>query len=175
MQRDLVVIVALPSPDGGIVPPQLAPPDGITYHWANTTLMGEPDLGRLNGMLGDGWAFVPTEAHPEALTMTVGETIGAQAFCLLEKPSALVAEQRARERAPHMDLDIRVLGVLQRYTGKDHAATIGGQSLRLSITHRDKDGTVAKPLETLDEVRAELLKRFAEADVRLFMQRHFGV
>lgn len=91
----------------------------------------------------------------------------------MEKPTALVEEQRAVERAPHMDVDIRALSILERYTGDAQQVTVKGQSLRVSIRKRDKDGIVARPIETLDEVRAELAKHFDPADVRLFMKRHF--
>lgn len=49
--------------------------------------------------------------------MTMDEAIAAQAFCLMQRPTADVQEQRARERAPHMDMDFRMLTILGRYTG----------------------------------------------------------
>lgn len=167
------VIAALPSA-GCFDPPQLAAPDGTTYTWVNTTIMGDPDLARLQQRLATGWSFVTPDTHPDALAMTMGEAILSQGFCLMAKPTAQVEEQRAIERAPHMDLDIRALSILERYEGEAQHVSVKGQSLRVSIRKRTRDGSVAGPLKTLDEVRTELAKHFDAADVRLFMQRHFG-
>ena len=168
-----VVIAALPSA-GCFDPPQYPAPDGTTYTWVNTTIMGDPDLARLQQRLATGWSFVTPDTHPDALAMTMGEAILSQGFCLMAKPTAQVAEQRAIERAPHMDLDIRALSILERYEGEAQHVSVKGQSLRVSIRKRTRDGSVAGPLKTLDEVRTELAKHFDAADVRLFMQRHFG-
>ena len=169
-----MVIAALPGPDGCIDPPRLPAPSGMTYQWANTTLMGRPDLDRLSLLLDNGWAFVAPSVHPTVLAMTMGNAVNGQAFCLLHKSTAHVAEQRARERAPHMDLDTRAIDIMERYTGSAPLVSLGGAAMRVSVAKRHDDGEIARPLDTLDEVRAELLKRFAEADVRLFMRRHFG-
>lgn len=169
-----LVITGLPGPDGCFDPPKFPAPPGTTYQWVNTTLMGEPDLKRLYDRLYNGWSFVVPSAHPEALAMTMRHAVRSQGFCLMERPTALIEEQRAIERAPHMDLDIRALSILERYTGDASQVSVQGQSLRVSIRKRTKDGVVARPLNTLDEVRAELAVHFDPADVRLFMKRHFG-
>lgn len=173
------VIIALLNPDGGITPPDLAPPAGTNYHWANLTVMGTPDLEGMQKKLRDGWTFVPPSAHHGASAMPLDEAIECQAFCLMEKATILVQEQRARERAHHMDLDTRVLGIMKRYTGEAQRISIGGIDMIVDVTRRaERDGAeiVARPINTLDEVREELAKRgFPEADVRLFMKRRFGV
>ena len=175
LDLETMVIAALPSRDGGIDPPQIPAPPGITYQWTNTTIMGEPDLKRLSQLADTGWTFVPPSAHPTVPAMILGAAIATRAFCLVAKPTALIEDQRAKERAPHMDLDIRVLSILERYTGGAPRVSVGGVNLSVSITHRLKDGRTAAPIETLDEIRFELAKRgFPEADIRLFMQRHFG-
>ena len=176
MSIDMTAIVIAALPERGCFdPPQLPVPAGTTYQWVHTTLMGEPDLQSLHQRLDSGWTFVAPSVHPTSLAMTVDEAIGRQGFCLMGKPTVLIEEQRAKERAPHMDLDIRVLSILERYTGDAPRVNVGGVALNVSVTHRLKDGTKAAPISTLDEVRSELAKRgFAQADIRLFMQRHFG-
>lgn len=175
IDMDALVITALPSPNGGIEPPELPAPEGTTYLWANTTLMGEPDTKRLNDLLGSGWAFVAPVAQPDALAMPMGRATAARGFCLMEKATALVEGQRAQDRAAHMDLNIRALSILERYTGEAPRINIRGQSLRITIAKRNKDGAVAPPLKTLYEVEQELARcGFPAADICLFMQRHFG-
>lgn len=170
-----LVVAALPSPDGGIEPPDLRAPVGITYRWVNTTILGNPDLETMAKRHDDGWTFVAVDRHPEALKMTLEEATAKQAFCLMERGTDAVQEQRAKERAAHMDVDIRVLNILERYTGETPEIVVGGVPLRASARKTITDGTLARPITTLDELRAELAKHyFTEADIRLFMQRHFG-
>lgn len=169
------VVAGFPDKDGCFDPPQLQAPAGTTYLWANTTVVGQPDLDRLGKLLRDGWSFVLPTEQPSATSEPLGATILRNGFCLMEKPTELVAEQRARERAPHMDMDIRVISIMERYTGEAQPVELAGVTLGITVKHRLKDGTMAAPLETPADVQAELLKRgFAPADVRLFMQRHFG-
>ena len=175
MSVDLTAVVIAAFPVRGCFdPPHVAAPAGLIYQWVNTTLMGSLDLKPLQQRLGNGWSFVAPSKHPELQATTLAKIVDGHGFCLLEKPTALVAEQRAMERAPHMDLDIRALSILERYEGKAQHVSVKGQSLRVSIRKRSKGGTIAGSLKTLDEVRDELAKHFDAADVRLFMQRHFG-
>lgn len=141
------------------------------------TLLGEPDLKHLRQMQSDGWAYVAPSAHPELLAMTMADAMQARAFCLMHKSTAAVQEQRARERAPHMDMDFRVLAILERFTGPKPTMR-GPNRMAVSVRRRKPEGedpNAPPPIHTVNDLRAELLKRFAEADVRLFMQRHFGV
>lgn len=137
--------------------------------------MGDPYLKTLHERLENGWTFVAPSDHPSMLALSIKATMAQQGFCLLAKPTPDIEEQRARERAPHMDVDIRVISIMERYTGEAPLVSVGGTALKVSVKHRLKDGTVALPIPTLVELRAELAKRgFPEADIRLFMKRHFG-
>ena len=174
MDTAQIVIVALPE-RGYFDPPEVPSPEGMTYQWVNTTLMGDPYLKTLHERLENGWEFVAPSVLPSMLALSIDEAITRQGFCLVAKPTSDIEEQRARERAAHMDVDIRVISIMERYTWEGSNVNVGGVAMNVSVTHRLKDGTEAAPLNTLVEVRAELAKRgFPEADIRLFMKRHFG-
>ena len=151
--------------------------DGLAASIASVIAMAADRLilaPKATMMIDDGWTFVAPSAQPTIPPMTLAKAIKSQAFCLLERSTALVLEQRARERAPHMDLDTRALAIMGRYTGDAPIISVG--RIRVTVTKlRADDEEAPPPLTTPEEVRTELLKRFAPADVRLFMQRHFGV
>lgn len=96
-----------------IDPFSIRPPDGITYQWVRSALLGEPDPENVQKRLDNGWQFVAPEAHIGAPTCTLGRTIEESGLVLMEKPTLDVQLDQARQRAPHMDADHRVLSMLR--------------------------------------------------------------
>ncbi len=111
------VIVSLPKPSpSGTVEPLADPfaikaPDGITYQWVRTSLCGDPDPENVQLRLDNGWTFVTPATHPRAPVSSLGHAVETGGLVLMEQPTHLVEERKARERAPMMDRDHRVAGI----------------------------------------------------------------
>ncbi len=96
-------------------------PPGTTYQWVRTALLGTPDPENVQKRLDNGWVFVPPAVHPGAPLSTVNTAIETSGLILMQKPTALVQETLAQERAPRMDQDHRVVSLACRYRAEDEA------------------------------------------------------
>lgn len=95
------VIVALPKQTTAIAPDPIDPwsikaPEGTTYQWVRTALLGEPDPANVQARLDNGWAFVAPTVHPGAPASTVEQAIETHGLILMEKPTAAVQESEAK-------------------------------------------------------------------------------
>lgn len=72
-------------------------PDGTTYQWVRTALLGEPDPANVQARLDNGWQFVQPATYPSAPTTTLGNAIETHGLVLMEKPTASVRAQIAEE------------------------------------------------------------------------------
>jgi hypothetical protein len=87
--------VAAPSID----PFKIVAPDGTTYQWVRTALLGVPDPENLQARLDNGWTFVAPAEHPGAPSSTLGHAIEETGLILMQKPTAEVVAYQAKERA----------------------------------------------------------------------------
>lgn len=99
------VIVAMPLP---VLPSQPAPqppievlnsakpPEGFTYQWVRTHLMGEPDIQNVEDRIQNGWTFVLPKEQPHLPKEDAALAIENGGLILMQKPTADVeAEKRA--------------------------------------------------------------------------------
>lgn len=75
----------------------LTPPDGITYRWVRTALMGEPDMENLEAALNNGWTFVRPSAHPEMPVEDAAIAFERHGLILMECPTAECHMRRLAE------------------------------------------------------------------------------
>ena len=136
------VIVSLPkspsvaAPVEPIDPFAIKAPDGITYQGVRTALCGEPDPENVQLRLDNGWTFVRPATHPGAPVSSLGHAVETGGLVLMEQPTYLVEERKARERAPMMDRDQRVAGI-HREAMKQVAALVAPQLKHISYTDAD--------------------------------------
>lgn len=117
------VIVALPkiitpllpaAPAEAVPPPQpVLPPDGITYNWVRTSLLGEPDIENMEARIANGWTFVKPSAHPELPVEDAAVAFERQGLILMQRPT----------------VDCYLDGILEQFMGRDKLS----QSARLTI------------------------------------------
>lgn len=74
-------------------------PEGTTYQWVRSALLGEPDPANIEVRLSNGWRFVSPSTHPQAPTATVGDAVEWGGLVLMERPTADVQAQLAQEQA----------------------------------------------------------------------------
>lgn len=98
-----VVICALPKdvaqllPEGDFDPFSITAPDGWTYQWVRTAVMGEKDERALEARLINKWTFVKPKIHPQAPVGTLRHAIETHGLVLMEKETAAVeADERQR-------------------------------------------------------------------------------
>ncbi len=136
------VIVSLPKTPSGIPlhdpfnPWAIKAPDGITYQWVRTALCGDPDPENVQLRLDNGWTFVKPATHPGAPVSSLGHAVETGGLVLMEQPTHLVEERMARERAPMMDRDHRVAGIL-REAMQEVAAVAAPKLKHISYTDAD--------------------------------------
>ena len=102
---------AVPAAD----PFAIQAPEGITYQWVRTALLGEPDPANVEARLCNGWRFVSPSRHPSAPTAQLGATVEMSGLVLMERPTADVeAQERARQPGPD---DMFKTGAVNRPVG----------------------------------------------------------
>jgi len=74
-------------------------PDGTTYQWVRTALLGNADPANVQARLDNGWTFVAPTEHPGAPVSTVEEAIETHGLILMQKPTAAVQESEAKRLA----------------------------------------------------------------------------
>jgi hypothetical protein len=84
-------------PDGETIrswkPYDVKAPDGWTYEWARSSLLGEPDPANITKRLEHGWTFVEPSAHPEVAAvaqMTAERAMEVGGLILMQKPTVEV-------------------------------------------------------------------------------------
>lgn len=90
--------VAAPTPIEPIDPWSIKAPDGVTYQWVRTALLGVPDIENVQKRIDNGWMFVVPATHPGAPVSTVQSAIETCGLILMQKPTQLVHETLAAER-----------------------------------------------------------------------------
>lgn len=94
------VVAVLPStPYAAVDPWDIRPPEGITYQWVRTALLGVPDPDNVQKRLDNGWTFVVPTVHPGAPTSTLEQTIAFGGLVLMAKPTPAVQEDWRRAQA----------------------------------------------------------------------------
>ena len=106
----LAVIAAIPKAPGEapvaetIDPWSIKAPDGLTYQWVRSHLLGEPDPETVEKRLGNGWVCVEPEAHPGAPVSNVEQAVASGGLILMAKPTVEVERSLAvalAEREAH--------------------------------------------------------------------------
>lgn len=102
------VIAVLPIPTqqvfgAGVTPlddpfSQILPPDGTTYQWITSAVMGQPCPENVEGFLSRGWKFVLPSAHPGAPTASAENAIATCGLILMQKPTVEQEKTRQAER-----------------------------------------------------------------------------
>lgn len=97
-----VVICALPKEVQALArddfdPFSITAPDGWTYQWVRTAVMGEKDERALEARLLNKWTFVKPLMYPQAPVGTLRHAIESHGLVLMEKSTVLVeADERKR-------------------------------------------------------------------------------
>jgi hypothetical protein len=74
-------------------------PDGITYNWVRTSLLGVPDIENLQDRLNNGWTFVAPAIHPELPHTEATNAIDRMGLVLMQCPTVEVDKRREAEEA----------------------------------------------------------------------------
>jgi hypothetical protein len=75
-----------------------AAPAGFTYEWKRRTIYNQEDPAYQVELMRQGWEAVPLDRHPEMMPHGwSGNTIEIDGLVLMERPTVLVEECRARE------------------------------------------------------------------------------
>lgn len=89
-------------PEGGALRDKFWAPDappGFTYEWKVRTVLNEEQSSYLVELQRNGWEAVPLSRHPEMMPVGwKGETIEVEGLVLMERPTALIDEDREMER-----------------------------------------------------------------------------
>lgn len=72
----------------------VAAPEGWTYQWVRSSLMGEPDPYNVQQRLDNGWTFVPADRHPAAELHDLGEAVKHYGLILMQKETALIEQPK---------------------------------------------------------------------------------
>lgn len=94
--------------------PPVTAPDGWTYQWIRSSLLGEPDVANLEFRLSKGWTFVSPADHPDLPRSDIDDAIEQGGLVLMQKPTAQVEMARAAERQAAID---QVRQNEEQYTG----------------------------------------------------------
>lgn len=88
------VISALPSRVGAIGFSELVPPDGWTYQWVCSALLGDPTPENIQKRLDNGWTFVPPSRHGSVPSKELGKALDECGLVLMEKPTHLIESSK---------------------------------------------------------------------------------
>lgn len=104
----LTVVAVLPKAPNlapvlpeAIDPWSIRAPEGWTYQWVRTALLGEPDPENVAKRIDNGWTFVAPAVHPGAPVSTVENAIAASGLILMQKPTVEVQKTLAAELEAH--------------------------------------------------------------------------
>ncbi len=105
----LTVVAVLPIPSDIGIPISakkldlydIKAPEGTTYQWVRTALLGDPDPENVRLRLTNGWKFVTPAEQPGAPTSELGNAVEKGGLVLMWKPTKDVQEQLTRDRATH--------------------------------------------------------------------------
>ncbi len=95
-----VVVAVIPKPLQAIVevaeidPFDIVAPNGTTYQWITSHVMGHPCPENIEGFLARQWTFVDPRAHPGAPTSTLHRAIDAGGLLLVQLPTVIVEQRR---------------------------------------------------------------------------------
>lgn len=139
------VIAAFP-PDlvcGITAVPEVKAPEGVTYEWARTALLGEPDLENIERRIANGWTFVTQEAHPGIEFTGFAEVVERNGLALMQKPTIDVErarEELARkvEEAMHSPQSKKMMNILNSATN-ERASDPGDGVALYSRAHTEED------------------------------------
>lgn len=91
------IVDRLGSTEPLVDPFAIQAPQGLTYQWVRTALLGVPDPENVVLRLRNGWQFVEPLAHPSASTSTLNETIETGGLVLMWRSTSDVEAQRIKE------------------------------------------------------------------------------
>lgn len=72
-------------------------PEGWTYEWKRKSSMNQEDLSNMLMVRRAGWTPVPVERHPEMMHIGAEGSIERKGMILMERPTEIVEDARARE------------------------------------------------------------------------------
>ncbi len=75
-------------------PYEIAAPDGWTYQWVASHVMGEPTPMNVQARLDSGWAFVAPATHPTVPAVDIARAVDGGGLILMQKESHLVEKPR---------------------------------------------------------------------------------
>lgn len=70
------------------------PPDGITYQWVRTHLLGVPDIENVEARINNGWTFVAPRDQPHMPVADAELAVENGGLILMQKPTAIVEAER---------------------------------------------------------------------------------
>ncbi len=110
-------VTALDDPFG-----QILPPDGTTYQWITSAVMGQPCPENVEGFLSRGWKFVAPSSHPGAPTASAENAIATMGLILVEKPTIEQEKTRQAERDHNREMTA--------YFSSTHGGLVTGPAAR---------------------------------------------
>lgn len=84
-----------------IDPFAIVAPDGWTYQWVRTALMGTPDPANVQARIDNNWTFVAPAQHPGAPVAKLEDAIETVGLILMQKTTIDVEKDAAKERQAH--------------------------------------------------------------------------
>jgi hypothetical protein len=69
-------------------------PDGLTYQWVRTHLLGEPDIENVEARINNGWSFVAPKEQPHLPTEDAVLAIEQGGLILMQKATELVEAEK---------------------------------------------------------------------------------
>ena len=101
----IAALPAIPMDPATAAPPvdvlnAAKPPDGTTYQWVRTHLLGVPDIENVEARINNGWTFVAPRDQPHMPVADAELAVENGGLILMQKPTVLVeAERKAMHEA----------------------------------------------------------------------------
>lgn len=74
---------------------EITAPDGWTYQWVASHVMGEPTPMNVQARLDKGWTFVAPATHPEKPAIDIARAVEGGGLILMQKETHLVEKPKA--------------------------------------------------------------------------------
>jgi hypothetical protein len=104
----IAALPAIPSEPAPASPPvdvlnAAKPPEGVTYQWVRTHLLGVPEIENVEARINNGWTFVAPRDQPHLPVADAELAVENGGLILMQKPTALVDADRLAQYKANLE------------------------------------------------------------------------